>query len=203
MSTTVVDHAHDHDHSHDHPHGWRRWLFATNHKDIGSLYLIFSLAMFMMGGVFALLIRAELFQPGLQLVQPEFFNQLTTLHGIVMVFGAIMPAYVGFANWMIPLQVGASDMAFARMNNFSFWLLPPAAILLSLSFLAPGGATAAGWTLYAPLSTQMGMGMDMAIFAIHIMGASSIMGAINIVTTILNMRAPGMTLMKRCFAGRG
>src|SRR6476661_8050898 len=198
MSTTVVDHAHDHshDHAHDHPHGWRRWLFATNHKDIGTLYLIFSLAMFMMGGVFALLIRAELFQPGLQLVQPEFFNQLTTLHGLVMVFGAIMPAYVGFANWMIPLQIGASDMAFARMNNFSFWLLPPAAILLSLSFFAPGGATAAGWTMYPPLSLQMGVGMDMTIFAIHLMGASSIMGSINIITTILNMRAPGMSLMK-------
>ncbi len=118
------------------------------------------------------------------------------MHGLIMVFGAIMPAFVGFANWMIPLQIGASDMAFARMNNFSFWLLPPAAILLVTSFLVPGGATAAGWTLYAPLSTQMGIGMDMAIFAMHIMGASSIMGSINIIITILNMRAPGMTLMK-------
>ena len=139
-------------------------MFATNHKDIGTLYLWFSLIMLLSGGVLALMIRTELFQPGLQFFQPEFFNQLTTMHGLVMVFGAIMPAFVGFANWMIPLQIGASDMAFARMNNFSFWLLPPAAILLAGSFFVPGGATAAGWTLYAPLSTQMGIGMDMAYF---------------------------------------
>src|SRR3984893_1403033 len=152
--------------------------------------------MFLSGGVMTLMIRAELFEPGLQIMRPEFFNQLTTMHGLIMVFGAIMPAFVGFANWMIPLQIGASDMAFARMNNFSFWLLPVAAILLITSFFVPGGATAAGWTLYAPLSTQMGPGMDFAIFAIHLMGASSIMGGINIVVTILNLRAPGMTLMK-------
>ena len=198
MSTSTIDHGHDHshDHAHDHPTGLKRWLFATNHKDIGTLYLWFSFVMLLSGGVLALMIRSELFQPGLQFFQPEFFNQLTTMHGLVMVFGAIMPAFVGFANWMIPLQIGASDMAFARMNNFSFWLLPPAALLLATSFLVPGGATAAGWTLYAPLSTQMGPGMDMAIFAMHLMGASSIMGSINIIVTILNMRAPGMTLMK-------
>jgi cytochrome c oxidase subunit 1 len=144
----------------------------------------------------ALLIRLELFQPGLQFIRPELFNQLTTMHGLVMVFGAIMPAFVGFANLMIPMQVGASDMAFARMNNFSFWIMPVAASLLLSSFFVPGGATAAGWTLYAPLSVQMGPGMDMAIFALHLMGASSIMGSINIIVTILNMRAPGMTLMK-------
>ncbi len=188
-------HAAD-DHAHDHPYGLKRWLFATNHKDIGTLYLWFSFSMLMIGGVLALGIRAELFQPGLQLIQPEVFNQLTTMHGLIMVFGAIMPAFVGFANWMIPLQIGAADMAFARMNNFSFWLMVPAAILLVGSFFVPGGATAAGWTLYAPLSTQMGVGMDMAIFALHLLGASSIMGSINIITTILNMRAPGMTLMK-------
>ena len=188
-------HAAD-DHAHDHPHGIGRWLFATNHKDIGTLYLWFSFSMLIIGGVLALGIRAELFQPGLQLIQPEVFNQLTTMHGLIMVFGAIMPAFVGFANWMIPLQIGAADMAFARMNNFSFWLMVPAAILLVGSFFVPGGATAAGWTLYAPLSTQMGVGMDMAIFALHLLGASSIMGSINIITTILNMRAPGMTLMK-------
>ncbi|MBK8764222.1 MAG: cytochrome c oxidase subunit I [Burkholderiaceae bacterium] len=192
--SAVLDH-HD-DHAHDHPHGWRRWLYATNHKDIGTMYLWFSFAMFLVGGCNALLLRAELFQPGLQLVNPEFFNSLTTMHGLVMVFGAIMPAFVGFANWQIPLMIGASDMAFARMNNFSFWLLPPAASLLVLSYFVPGGAPAAGWTVYAPLSVQMGPGMDLGIFALHIMGASSIMGSINIVTTILNMRAPGMTLMK-------
>ena len=111
MST--VSHAHDHhdDHAHDHPHGWRRWLFATNHKDIGTLYLIFSFVSLMAGGVMALLIRLELFQPGLQFIRPELFNQLTTLHGLVMVFGAIMPAFVGFANYMIPLQVGPSSIS--------------------------------------------------------------------------------------------
>jgi len=188
------DHAHDHDHGH--PHGWRRWFYATNHKDIGTLYMLFSLTMLMIGGVLALGIRAELFQPGLQYLNPELFNQFTTMHGIIMVFGAIMPAFVGFANWMIPLQIGASDMAFARMNNFSFWLLIPAALLLVASFFLPGGAPAAGWTLYAPLTLQMGPSMDAGIFAMHIMGASSIMGSINIIVTILNMRAPGMTLMK-------
>src|SRR5512141_1621830 len=187
---------HEHDHAHDHPHGWRRWLFATNHKDIGTLYLCFSLSMFFVGGLLAMGIRAELFEPGLQLFHPEFFNELTTMHGLIMVFGAIMPAFVGFANWQIPMMIGAPDMAFARMNNWSFWLLPVAATLLVASFFVPGGAPAAGWTIYAPLSTQMGPGMDLGIFALHIMGASSIMGSINIITTILNMRAPGMTLMK-------
>ena len=190
-----ADHAHDHSHDH-HPSGLMRWVTTTNHKDIGSMYLWFSFAMFIVGGIMALVIRAELFQPGLQVVDPDRFNQMTTLHGLIMVFGAIMPAFVGFANWMIPLMIGASDMAFARMNNWSFWLLPPAAILLTTSLLVPGGAAASGWTLYPPLTVQMGIGMDMAIFAVHILGISSIMGSINIVTTILNMRAPGMTLMK-------
>ena len=193
MAAVIPDHLHDHHHG---PTGLMRWITTTNHKDIGTMYMIFSFIMFLSGGVMALTIRAELFQPGLQVVQPEFFNQLTSMHGLVMVFGAIMPAFVGFANWQIPLMIGASDMAFARMNNWSFWLLPPAALLLLGSFFVPGGAMAAGWTMYAPLSVQMGMGMDMAIFAVHIMGASSIMGAINIVVTILNMRAPGMTMMK-------
>jgi len=176
--------------------GLRRWLTATNHKDIGTLYLCFSLTLFIVGGLMALTIRAELFQPGLQIVRPEFFNQLTTMHGLIMVFGSVMPAFVGFANWQIPLMIGAPDMAFPRLNNFSFWLLPPAAILLVASFFAPGGAAGTGWTIYPPLSVQMGPGMDMAIFAIHLLGVSSIVGSINIVTTILNMRAPGMTLMK-------
>jgi len=190
-------HAHEHDHAHaHHPTGIMRWVMTTNHKDIGTMYLWFSFIMFMTGGMMALTIRAELFTPGLQIVQPEMFNQLVTMHGLIMVFGAIMPGFVGFANWQIPMMIGAPDMAFARMNNWSFWLLPPAAILLVSSFLVPGGATAAGWTLYAPLSVQMGPGMDMAIFALHIMGASSIMGSINIITTILNMRAPGMSLMR-------
>ncbi len=187
--------VHDH-HAHAQPTGLMRWITTTNHKDIGTMYLWFSFTMFLVGGILALALRSELFQPGLQLVEPEVFNQLTTMHGVIMVFGAIMPAFVGFANWMIPLQIGAADMAFARMNNWSFWLLPPAALLLVISFFVPGGAAAGGWTLYPPLSVQMGPGMDLAIFALHILGASSIMGSINIVTTILNMRAPGMTLMK-------
>ena len=195
-----VPHAGHHDHAHDDHHhaptGWRRWVFATNHKDIGTLYLLFSFSMLMVGGLLAMLIRAELFEPGLQIVNPELFNQFTTMHGLIMVFGAIMPAFVGFANWMIPLQIGAADMAFARMNNLSFWLLVPAGLMLSATFFMPGGAPAGGWTLYAPLSSQMPMSLDAAIFSLHIMGASSIMGAINIIVTILNMRAPGMTLMK-------
>ena len=196
MSAVLDHHAHDDHHDHAAPTGWRRWVFATNHKDIGTLYLLFSFTMLMIGGVLALLIRAELFQPGLQFINPELFNQLTTMHGLIMVFGAIMPAFVGFANWMIPLQIGASDMAFARMNNFSFWLMIPAGLLLATSFFVPGGAPAAGWTLYAPLTLQMGPSMDTGIFALHLLGASSIMGSINIIVTILNMRAPGMTLMK-------
>ena len=199
--SAVLDHHGSHDHDHDHHDhgplpGWRRWVFATNHKDIGTMYLLFSFTMLMVGGILALCIRAELFQPGLQFFNPELFNQFTTMHGLIMVFGAIMPAFVGFANWMIPLQIGAADMAFARMNNFSFWLLIPAALMLVSSFFMPGGAPAAGWTLYAPLTLQMGPSMDAGIFAMHIMGASSIMGSINIIVTVLNMRAPGMTLMK-------
>ncbi|MCL4746061.1 MAG: cytochrome c oxidase subunit I [Burkholderiaceae bacterium] len=197
MSAVLDQHGdHGHDHAHARPSGWRRWVYATNHKDIGTMYLVFALAMFFVGGINALLLRSELFQPGLQLVRPEFFNQLTTMHGLIMVFGAIMPAWVGFANWQIPLMIGAPDMAFARMNNLSFWLLPPAALLLVASYFVPGGAAAGGWTVYVPLATQMGPGMDLGIFALHILGASSIMGSINIVVTVLNMRAPGMTLMK-------
>jgi cytochrome c oxidase subunit 1 len=176
--------------------GLTRWLTSTNHKDIGTLYLCFSLVMFFVGGLMALCIRAELFEPGLQFLRPELFNQLATIHGLVMIFGAVMPALTGFANWQLPMMLGAPDMALPRLNNFGFWLLPPAAILLVGSFFAPGGATAAGWTLYAPLSVQMGPGMDMAIFSIHLFGISSILGGINVIVTITNMRAPGMTWMK-------
>jgi cytochrome c oxidase subunit I len=201
-SHTHVPGAHDdHGHSaaHDHhgpPAGITRWLYTTNHKDIGTMYLWFAFFMFLFGGTMALAIRAELFKPGLQFLDPEFFNSLTTIHGLVMVFGAIMPAFVGFANWLVPLQVGSADMAFPRMNNWSFWLLIPAALLLIGSFFVPGGAAGSGWTLYPPLVIQQGISVDMTILAIHILGASSIMGSINIITTILNMRAPGMTLMK-------
>ena len=193
-ATHALDH--DHDHGHGHPTGLMRWVTTTNHKDIGTLYLWFSFIMLFVGGTLALLIRAELFQPGLQIVQPEFFNQLTTLHGLIMIFGVIMPGFVGFANWQVPMMIGAPDMAFPRMNNWSFWLLPVAASLLIGSFFVPGGASAGGWTMYPPLSLQGGISTDMTIFAVHILGISSIMGAINIITTILNMRAPGMTMMK-------
>jgi len=192
----TAGHDHAHDEHHGAPHGWKRWVYATNHKDIGTMYLVFSFTMFMFGGILALGIRSELAHPGLQFFNPQLFNQLTTMHGLIMVFGAIMPAFVGFANWMVPLMIGAPDMAFARMNNLSFWLLIPAALMLAGSFFMPGGAPAAGWTIYAPLTLQMGPSMDAAIFALHILGASSIMGSINIIVTILNMRAPGMTLMK-------
>ncbi len=189
--TAVADHHHD-----EIPKGLSRWLFTTNHKDIGTLYLWFSFTMFIIGGAMALVIRAELFQPGLQLVNPHFFNQMTTVHALVMIFGAIMPGFVGFANWLVPLMIGAPDMALPRMNNWSFWLLPFAGTLLIGSLFLPGGGPAAGWTIYPPLSIQTGMGMDFTIFAIHMLGMSSILGSINIIATILNMRAPGMTLMK-------
>jgi cytochrome c oxidase subunit 1 len=160
------------------------------------MYLVFSLIMFLVGGSMALVIRAELFEPGMQLVDPGFFNTMTTVHALIMVFGAVMPATVGLANWMIPLQIGAPDMALPRMNNFSFWLLVAAFTLLILSLFMPGGGPAAGWTLYPPLVLQTGDALPLAIFAIHLAGASSIMGAINIIVTIMNMRAPGMTLLK-------
>ncbi len=177
--------------------GLTRWLYTTNHKDIGSMYLWFSFAMFFLGGIFALVIRAELFQPGLQIVEPDFFNQMTTMHGLVMVFGAVMPAFVGLANWMIPLMIGAPDMAMPRMNNWSFWILPFAFAMLASTLFMDAGAPNFGWTFYAPLSTTYApSSVTFFIFAVHIMGASSIMGSINIIATIFNMRAPGMTYMK-------
>jgi len=198
MST--ASHAHDHaeDHGHDHgpPRGLTRWIFTTNHKDIGSLYLLFSLLMFFVGGSMALVIRAELFQPGLQIVNPDFFNQMTTMHALVMIFGAVMPAFVGLANWLVPMMIGAPDMALPRMNNWSFWIMPFAFTLLLSTLFMPGGGPAGGWTLYPPLVLQTGDAFPFVILAVHMMGASSIMGAINIIATILNLRAPGMTLMK-------
>ncbi len=190
-------HTEAHDHHHDHrPTGIMRWLTTTNHKDIGTMYLIFSLTMFFVGGIMALAIRAELFQPGLQVVDPELFNSLTTMHALIMIFGAVMPGFVGFANWLIPMMIGAPDMALPRMNNWSFWILPFAFALLIGSMFTAGGGPASGWTLYAPLSIQGGVGVDMTILSIHMMGISSVLGAINIIVTIMNMRAPGMHLMK-------
>ncbi|MDG2325905.1 MAG: cbb3-type cytochrome c oxidase subunit I, partial [Halioglobus sp.] len=185
------------DHHHGPAKGIGRWLFTTNHKDIGTMYLWFSFAMFIMGGFFAMVIRAELFQPGMQLVEPAFFNQMTTLHGLVMVFGAIMPSFVGLANWMIPMMIGAPDMALPRMNNWSFWILPPTFLLLASTLFMEGGAPAFGWTFYAPLSTTYAPpSVTFFIFSVHVLGLSSIMGSINIIATVMNMRAPGMTYMK-------
>ncbi len=184
-------------HEHHHPTGITRWLFTTNHKDIGTLYLWFAFIMFLTGGAMAMVIRAELFQPGMQIVDPHFFNQMTTMHGLIMVFGAVMPAFVGLANWQIPLMIGAPDMALPRMNNWSFWILPFAGTMLVSTLFMEGGGPAFGWTFYAPLSTTFApASTDFFIFAVHLLGFSSIMGAINIIATILNMRAPGMTLMK-------
>jgi len=188
-------------HSGHYSGGFVRWLETTNHKDIGIMYLIFGVVMLLVGGAMILTVRLELFQPGLQFVQPELFNQLITLHGLVMVFGFAMPAATGLANYMLPMMIGAPDMALPRLNNWGFWILPPAAIMLTLPFflglmgVGPGAADT-GWTMYAPLSIQSGWGMDFAIFAIHMLGVSSILGSINVIVTILNMRAPGMTLMK-------
>ncbi len=199
MSSAITDFGH-HD-AHYEPKGLMRWLTTTNHKDIGILYMLFGLTMFLLGGLFAELIRAQLIHPANHFLTPEVYNQVITLHGLVMVFGALMPVTAGFANYLIPLMIGAPDMALPRLNNWGFWLLPPAAIVLVLPFILKlfgigNGPVDTGWTMYAPLSVQGGPGVDFAIFAIFLLGASSLMASINIVVTIFNLRAPGMTMMK-------
>ena len=191
-------------HPDDHPHGWRRWLYSTNHKDIGTMYLTLALVGGVVGGLLSMGMRLELMRPGLQIFgNPEMFNVFITAHGLIMVFFMVMPATMGgFGNWMVPLMIGAPDMAFPRMNNLSFWLLAASLGLLVTSLFMPGSPGAngvgGGWTVYAPLTTRgiPGPAMDFAILSLHLAGASSVLGAINFITTILNMRAPGMTLHK-------
>ena len=197
MTAVTDSHHNEHQDHHGPAKGLMRWVLTTNHKDIGTMYMWFSFIMFLTGGAMAMIIRAELFQPGLQIVEPGFFNQMTTMHGLIMVFGAVMPAFVGLANWMIPMMIGAPDMAMPRMNNLSFWILPFAAVMLVSTLFMEGGGPNFGWTFYAPLSTDYAPpSTTFFIFAIHLLGMSSIMGAINIIATILNLRAPGMTMMK-------
>ena len=184
------------------PGYWSRgiidWLTTVDHKKIGIMYFMFAFLFFLIGGLMAVAIRAELAIPGLQLMTPDTYNQFFSMHGTTMIFLAIIPMLAGLANYIVPIQVGARDMAFPRLNAFALWLFVFGGILLYTSFFFEGGA-AGGWTVYTPLSTREyapDLGMDVWLIAVYTIGTSSILGAINFVVTILNMRAPGMTLHK-------